>query len=133
MFRVNELPSANEKEFDLAFTLLTVNMHYNNGDHSLQFQIKAPKEDRKYRSKIVDVHDTEGPLCPTTAFAKWQSQLETWPSRQPAFRWDNGKPLTPKKFNKVLKDRFAHLPVQKFTSHCFRIEAALRLGAPTRP
>jgi hypothetical protein len=129
MFRIRELVSEKDHEFDPAFTLLTDNIHVDESGPTIQVQLKAPKEDKKCRSKVVDVYSTGGPTCPVQAFLKWKAMLNDWPQQTPAFRWSNGKPLTAKRFNAVLKTCLQHLPSRTPTSHCFRIGAASRLGA----
>ena len=134
LFRIRELVSEREDTFDPAFTLLTDNIHISTGANqgAIQFQLKAPKEDKKHRSKIVDVYGTGGQTCPVNAFTKWKAAVNCWPPGQPAFRWQDGRPLTAKRFNAVLKDRLAGTVQggdRAFTSHCFRIGAASRLGA----
>lgn len=133
LFRVQELLCEKATEFDPAFTLLTSNIHWEPHDlpKSLQFQLKAPKEDRKCRSTIVDVYSNDSPTCPVRAFTKWVQNIKHWPANQPAFRWSDGSPLTASQFNKILKERLEGLSDSQraFTSHCFRIGAASRLGA----
>ena len=131
LFRVRELLSEKETEFDPAFTLLTDDIKTSDSSQhgSIHFQLKAPKEDKKNRTKIVDVYGTGNPTCPVRAMAKWQAKMP-WPANQPAFRWQNGTPLTAKKFNQVLKEHFGPSAegTRAFSSHCFRIGAASRLG-----
>lgn len=132
MFRIRELVADKEEEFDPAFTLLTENVCIlDQGEFgSIQFQLKAPKEDKKCRSKIVDVYGSGEPSCPVQAVSKWKERV-SWPAGQPAFRWDDGRPLTAKKFNSILKEmlqKWVPAGTKPFTSHCFRIGAASRLG-----
>jgi hypothetical protein len=132
LFRIGELTCDKEDEFDPAFTLLTNDICVKQeGEFGhIQFQLKAPKEDKKQRSKIVDVYGNNGPTCPVRALTKWKTKI-TWPADQPAFRWDNGLPLTARKFNRLLKELLGDstTPGEKaFSSHCFRIGAASRLG-----
>jgi hypothetical protein len=133
LFRVQELLCEKPDVFDPAFTLLTSNIFWDHptDPQALQFQLKAPKEDRKCRSTIIDVYRQDSPTCPVRAFIKWHKNLGHWPEGQPAFRWANGTPLTASHFNKTLKDRLAGFTDSPhgFTSHCFRIGAASRLGA----
>ncbi len=133
LFRVQELLCDREDAFDPAFTLLTTDIQLNSDSQqdSLQFNLKAPKEDKKCRSKIVDVYSNGTPTCPVRAFTKWKAELKSWPPTQPAFRWDDGTPLTARCFNKILKDKLADAapnPHAKLSSHSFRIGAASRLG-----
>jgi len=131
LFRVRELLAEREGEFDPAFTMLTSDIRISDSGEfgTIHFRLKAPKEDKKNRSKIVDVYGTGTDTCPARAFKKWHTKMD-WPQDQPAFRWSNGTPLTAKKFNQILS---THLGgggegQKPFTSHCFRIGAASRLG-----
>jgi len=131
LFRVRELLAEREGEFDPAFTMLTSDIRISDSGEfgTIHFRLKAPKEDKKNRSKIVDVFGTGTDTCPVRAFKKWHTKMD-WPQDQPAFRWSNGTPLTAKKFNQILS---THLGgggggQKPFTSHCFRIGAASRLG-----
>jgi hypothetical protein len=133
LFRIRELVSEKEAEFDPAFTLLTDDIYVaETGEFgTVQFRLKAPKEDKKNRSKIVDVYGTGGPTCPVQAFSKWQARV-SWPAGQPAFRWEDGRPLTAKRFNSILKETMTGQGQEgdrTFSSHCFRIGAASRLGS----
>jgi hypothetical protein len=134
LFRIRELVSEREDTFDPAFTLLTNDVHISPTSHppSIQYQLKAPKEDKKHRSKVVDVYGTGGPTCPVNALSKWMTANNCWPPNQPAFRWQDGRPLTAKRFNTILKEQLGNSTSEGqrvFTSHCFRIGAASRLGA----
>ena len=134
-FRIHELLCKVENSFDPDFTLLgsdiQVAREKNQGEHeSLQIRIKAPKEDRKGDSIIVDVYETFNDLCPVTAFKKWKQRCEL-EAEQPLFRWSNGAPLTGKKFNEILRERLAGYvegAEELFSSHSFRSGAASMLG-----
>jgi len=129
-FRIGELLNSKSSEFDPHFELTTEDVHTT--DSSNQFRLKAPKEDRKGRSTIVDVYATGGPNCPVHAFKKWKELDNNWPERQPAFRWDSGKPFTQNQFRKIMKERLAGFienPEDIFCSHSFRIGAASMLGS----
>ena len=78
---------------------------HNKTVNMLRLKIRKPKETRG--SKSVDVEVFELPGCfysATTAFAKWRdcSSLDTEP-HLPLFRRENGKLLTPRDLNGILK------------------------------
>jgi hypothetical protein len=108
-----------------------------NGRHPLYrsgepIRLKAPKEDRKGRSSIVDVYATGGPSCPVHALREWKKLNKHWPAQQPAFRWDSGKPFTQNQFRNILEHRLAGYvdnPEEMFCTHSFRIGTASMLGA----
>jgi hypothetical protein len=129
-FRIGELLCQKASEFDPNFELMTNDIF--TAVDSNQFRLKAPKEDRKGRSTIVDVYAAEGPNCPVRALRKWMAADGQWPDRQPAFRWSDGRPLTQNQFRKILKDRLTgHVedPEAVFCTHSFRIGIASMLGA----
>jgi hypothetical protein len=128
-FRIGELLCSKSSEFDPDFELTTDDIL--STDSSSQFRLKAPKEDRKGKSTIVDVYATGGPFCPVHALSRWREVNQHWPSGQPAFRWDNGKPLTQGQFRKIMEDRltgFIDNPADIFCTHSFRIGTASMLG-----
>jgi hypothetical protein len=128
-FRIGELLCGKSSEFDPDFELTTEDIATT--DKSIQFKLKAPKEDRKGKSTIVDVFATEGPFCPFRAFKKWKEVNGHWPAHQPAFRWDDGRPLTQNQFRKIMGERlegFVENPEDIFCTHSFRIGVASMLG-----
>jgi hypothetical protein len=92
-------------EFDPRFELTTDDIHSTGTEN--QFRLKAPKEDRKGKSSIVDVYATGGPNCPVHAFTEWKRLNKHWPAQQPAFRWESGKPFTQNQFRSILEHRLA--------------------------
>ena len=129
-FRIGELLNTKSSEFDPDFDLTTNDVHTT--DNTNQFRLKAPKEDRKGRSTIVDVYATGGPNCPVHALAEWKKLNKEWPDNQPAFRWESGKPFTQNQFRKIMKERltgYVDNPEDIFCSHSFRIGAASMLGS----
>ena len=128
-FRVGELLCGKATEFDPDFDLLTGDIH--STDKANQFRLKCPKEDKKGKSTIVDVYATGGPHCPVRALQSWKQLQGHWPEKQPAFRWDNGRPFTQNQFRKIVNDRLnKHIenPSQVFCTHSFRIGNASRMG-----
>jgi len=128
-FRIGELLCGKSSEFDPDFELTTDDVNISSSAN--QFRLKAPKEDRKGKSIIVDVYATDGPFCPVHALEKWQAVNKHWPANQPAFRWDDGRPLTQNQFRKIMGERltgFVENPEDIFCSHSFRIGVASMLG-----
>jgi hypothetical protein len=135
-FRIHEILSKVESEFDPDFTLLTENVRSENrssvsGGKSIVVTLKCPKESKKGGAAvIVEIFETGGVLCPVKAFQKWESRAKP-AAGFPLFREANGTPLTGVKLNKWLKDRLqTHVDYQKgkFTSHSFRSGLATTLG-----
>ena len=128
-FRIGELLCNKNSEFDPNFELTTDDVHISSETN--QFRLKAPKEDRKGRSVIVDVYATAGTSCPVHALEKWRNMHRHWPSCQPAFRWDDGKPFTQNQFRQIMKERLDGIienPEDVFCTHSFRIGTASMLG-----
>ena len=135
-FRGAELLCRTEKNFDPAYTLLAEDVallsNSETGDTSLQFRIKAPKEDKAGRSVIVDVFQAREEICPVSAYKKWKALGPPFERGQPAFRWADGTPLTTKRLNSILRDRLAgYLEGDEkfYTTHSFRTGAASMMGA----
>jgi hypothetical protein len=129
-FRIGELLCGKATEFDPDFELTTHDVA--STDTATQFRLKAPKEDRKGKSTIVDVYATGGPFCPVHALTKWREVNGYWPDLQPAFRWDDGRPFTQNQFRKIMEDRltgFVDNPADIFCTHSFRIGVASMLGS----
>jgi len=138
-FRGSELLSKSEVQFDPAYTLLAedVQLVQETGPDGqtthLQFRIKAPKEDKKGRSVVVDVFPSRLDICPVAAFQKWAKLNPPTDAGQPAFRWASGTPLTSRKLNYILKDRltgYLEGAESFYTTHSFRTGAASMMGAP---
>jgi hypothetical protein len=128
-FRIGELLCGKTSEFDPDFELTTNDVA--SSASANQFKLKAPKEDRKGKSTIVDVYATGGPFCPVHALNRWKDVNKHWPDNQPAFRWDDGRPFTQNHFRKILNERlegFVDNPEDIFCSHSFRIGIASMLG-----
>jgi len=134
-FRGAELLCRSEQKFDPAYTLLAedvaLSQSRETGESSLQFKIKAPKEDKLGRSTIVDVFQSREDICPVAAFKKWRALGPPFEVGQPAFRWENGTPLTSRKLNSILKDRltgYLEGAEELYTTHSFRTGAASMMG-----
>ena len=135
-FRGIELLCRQESCFDPAFNLLAEDIAVvedsESGGHALQIKVKAPKEDKRGKSVIVDVFQARRDICPVTAYIKWQKLLPPSEPGLPAFRWSSGAPLTSRRLNSILKDRLAGYldgAEAQYTSHSFRTGAASMMGS----
>ena len=136
-FRIHEILSHTEKQFDPNFTLLLrdINLKTLNINkvsvNIIQVRIKSPKTDRIGVDAIIDVYESKGPLCPVKAFKKWKQYASHLSSASPAFRDESGRPLTGAKFNKILKSflgKHINYKLGKISSHSFRSGMASLLG-----
>ena len=137
-FRIHELLSKHESTFDPAFTLLHEDIRVapvsvnGTAEQAVQVLVKAPKESKAGRTILVDVYQANEKVCPVKAFRKWRDAATHLEAGQPAFRLPDGTPLTGKRLNQILRDRLAGVLDTgngKYTTHCFRIGWASRLGA----
>ena len=136
-FRVGELLARVESTYDPLYTLLgqdikviTLKIGQANVE-TIQVNIKSQKTDRVGVNCLIDVYESGGIICPVKAYNKWKDTATTRDSRKPAFRLDNGKPLTTSKFNKYLKSLLGgHIDYNKskITGHSFRAGIASLLG-----
>jgi len=132
-FRAHELMCKVENSFDPAFTLLgqdTVLVKDTTGKEVLQIKLKAPKENKKGNTVIVDVFQTDNDICPVKAFKKWV-KLQPLEIDKPVFRFASGVPLTGRKFNEILRERlrgFVKDIDTLYSSHSFRSGAASRMA-----
>lgn len=133
-FRGSELLCREQGHFDPAFTLCSEDMKVtvdNENRKSLQFKIKAPKEDKVGKSIIVDVFEGPEDICAVRAMCKWLGKNPPREIGQPLFRWKNGLPLTSSQMNNLLRDRlsgFIEGGDKFFTTHSFRTGAASMMG-----
>ena len=97
----------------------------------LQILIKSPKEDRIGSEVVVDVYETKGKFCPVKHYEKWLKTCPPILSKKPAFLKPDGKPLTGREFNKILKQLLCpHIDYtrKKISTHSFRGGMATMLG-----
>ena len=136
-FRIHEILCRQENTFDPCFTLMSQDIRIGKfkvrGEdvETLQIQIKSPKEDRTGKDHIIDVYETKGDLCPVRAYKNWINSGPPCAANKPAFRLPNGKPLTGRRFNRILKTLLSpHLDYSKggISSHSFRGGMATLLG-----
>lgn len=132
--RGGELLSKSTEQFDPAFTLLRQDLKLvvdkeKGGQAVLQVKLKAPKEDKDTKALIVDIFQSNTSICPVRAFAKWEKMSKGDSQDQPAFRLHTGIPLTPRRFNEILKERLSgYIDDQKILAHSFRSGAASMMG-----
>lgn len=134
-FRVHELLSRNETEFDPDFVLLKKDVQLKSeaggGRQVLELTLRCPKENKSAAATVVEVFETKGSLCPVKAYSRWRSKFKG-DTNLPCFRWANGTPLTGRKFNVWLKERTESFLVgQKgfLSSHSFRIGLATTMAS----
>lgn len=135
--RIHELLSRKENSFDPSFTLLARDIKIKKikigkeTEKILQISIKSPKEDRIGREVIIDIYSSHGLLCPVKAFEKWLNTNPPADADKPAFRDENGTPLTGRKLNQILKTCLSeHINYEDgyVTSHSFRSGIASLMG-----
>lgn len=128
-FRVHETLARTEQQFDPAFTLLSKDVKLREvtidgkKESLLQLCLKSPKEDRIGASSFVDVYETKGLLCPIRAYKKWKATNPPNEPNMPAFRTEDGVPLTGRELNKILKKSLRKHDFYQsgtITSHSFR-------------
>lgn len=136
-FRIHELLAVQEATFDPLFTLLGSDITHRSDNlngktiETLQIKLKSQKTDRVGVDTLVDVYESGSTLCPVRAFKKWKATSTQFSNKKPAFRLENGKPLTGKKFNKYLKQLLGrHLDYERerITSHSFRAGITTLMG-----
>ena len=135
-FRGIELLAREEHQFDPAYTLLAEDIAVvpDNSEPDcwmVQYRIKSPKECKKGATVIVDVFHSQQNICPVLAIQKWRNAGGLAEIGQPGFRWSDGKPLTSKRFNEMLKDRLTGYidgGEKLYSSHSFRAGAASMLA-----
>lgn len=136
-FRIHELLSRTERQFDPCFTLLSSDikirtMRVNNTTtKAIQIRVKSPKTDRIGADTLVDVYESNGPICPVKALEKWLSVARSRNKNSPFFCDETGKPLTGARFNTILRlhfSKYINYKVGKITSHSFRAGIASLLG-----
>jgi hypothetical protein len=135
-FRGGEILCKSETSFDPAFTLLSEDVRARKGERKgeriLEFSLKAPKESKAGKVIVVDVYQSVEELCPVRAYEKWKQEGGLVVKGQPAFRWADGRPLTPAALNILLKSLLkGFMPGAErwFTVHSFRTGAASWLGS----
>ena len=134
-FRIHELLSRREEEFDPSHTLLRQDIKIvwdrEANKEVILVLVKWPKEDKKGTGVEVEVYETGSEVCPVKALRKcWKCTKESRED-QPAFRQENGKAWTGRRFNEELKkllgphmdDRYG-----KVTAHSFRSGVTSMLG-----
>lgn len=137
-FRIGELLSTNESQFDQQTCLLGRDISIENWSQDgeslklLKIWLKCPKELKFGKGIMVEVFETKTKLCPVAALEKWKaaSKIATTASK-PAFRLENGLLYTGKQFNKDLEKLLGkHIDYKstKILSHSFRAGLATAMA-----
>ena len=136
-FRVGELLARVEASFDPLFTLLgedvklvTLTIKQERVE-TIQIKIKSQKTDRIGVDCIIDVYESNGAICPVSAYKKWRATTSVSDRNLPAFSREDGRPLTSARFNKYLKSLLGkHIDYTggAITGHSFRAGIASLLG-----
>ena len=93
------------------------------GEDVVSLTLRSPKEVRGLQTVEVELFEVMGDLCPVQAFRKFRERNKVGEEEDlPVFRWDSGKNITLKRFNKLLKgllmDRYEYEGA--LGVHCFR-------------
>ena len=129
-FRIHELLSREESNYDPTTTLLGMNIRVitvrvgDRDENILVVNLKNPKEDKYGMGVNVELFETKTFSCPVTSWIKLLnvSTVKPCPTK-PVFRQSNGKCLTGAKFNKVLKSllgQYLDYGKGQYLSHSFR-------------
>ena len=142
-FRIHELLSRNELEFDPTTTLLGKDLRLvrtkvgGKDEEIMIIHLKSPKEDSLKQGVNIELFSTGTLTCPLQAWHKWAKirscRLEP---TKPIFRQQGGKCLTGSCFNKDLKGllgRYIDYNHHKFLSHSFRAGYASMMAAAGYP
>ena len=136
-FRIHELLARQESNFDPLFTLLHQDVLIKpiklNGREvsTVQVRLKSQKTDRVGIDAIVDIYESGSGLCPVRALKKWWDCAPKLSNSKPAFRLENGKPLTGRKYNSWLRkllENHIDYSKERITSHSFRAGIATLMG-----
>jgi hypothetical protein len=132
-FRMGELLTDHEEEFDPTLNLLTEDIVISKDSNScklLQLKLKLPKENRTGKPVIVDLFENNS-FCPIKAIESWILSSPPREKGMPAFRLKSGAALTKKHFNAILKRCLnKNLPAGMgfFSGHSFRAGIPSMLG-----
>ena len=127
-FRIGELLAPNKTTFDPYCTLLGRDIKLKQEKYgsstieTVQITLKTEKTNKSSKHTIIDVYASEGHLCPVKAFKRWSRHNPCDPDL-PAFRDDDGSPLTQKEFNSFLADfsrKYLDTGKRTLSSHSFR-------------
>ena len=132
-FRMGELLTENESQFDPAHNLLTedVIIVEDNGQKTIQLKIKSPKESRTGKEIIVDLFENNT-LCPVKALENWLKSAPPQEKGMPMFRQKNGAAFTKKKLNEILNKYLnKNVPPGQgfFSGHSYRSGVPSLLGS----
>jgi hypothetical protein len=137
-FRIHEILCQQESYYDPDFTLLGGDVQVKSwsskgggNTRAIIVSVKAPKENKKGGTAVVDVYETEGPTCPVKAFTRWRDRT-SYDANMILFKEEDGTPLTGRKFNALLRQLLEpHIDYSKgqITAHSFRSGIPSLLGA----
>jgi hypothetical protein len=133
-FRMGELLTDKEEEFDPASDLLTEDIIITKGSNNqkiLQIKLKLSKENRSNKDIIVDLFQNDT-FCPIKAMESWINSSTRQEKGMPAFRLTNGTSLTKKRFNSILKSCLnKNIPPGAgfYSGHSFRAGIPSMLGS----
>ena len=138
-FRIHELLSRSEKEFDPLTTLLGNNVSLHNlkiediKEEVLMVHLQSPKEDKLRQGVTVELFGTGTVTCPIDAFKKWRKVRSGNTNKAlPLFRCENGKCYTGNKFNRDIKSllgQYINYDEKKYLSHSFRAGLASMMAS----
>ena len=99
---------------------------------TIQVLLKSPKEDRIGKGKVIDIYQSDRPICPVRTMQRWL-RLRSWTEKSaPMFRYEHRSCLTGRKLNILLRQFLEkHLDYEqgKFSSHSF-LAVMARCWAP---
>ena len=138
-FRVHELLSRREDEFDPLTTLLGSDVNLCKvvidgvTENVLKVSLKHPKEDTLGKGVVVELFSTDTCDCPVAAWKKWRVVSKVAMSRVgPVFRLPSGACYTGNQFNKDIKSLLSphiNYDEKRFLSHSFRAGMASMMAA----
>jgi len=133
-FRIHELLCKHESTFDPDRCLLKRDVSVGGGEEgrggTVSVRLKCPKERKAGRPTVVDILEIGGPLCPWKAFNRWSARTEQRED-MPMFCWQDGTPLTGRRFNEEIKRLLgdsASTSKGTISSHSFRSAVPTILG-----
>jgi len=133
-FRIHEILAREERRFDPKWTLLNRDLKVvqdKEGKATMLVTVKWPKEDKVGKEIEVEVLESRTETCPVRAWRKWQQCTGRRKPDQPAFRLEDGRAFTGRKFNTILKRLLEdHIDYSQgsISAHSFRSGVTTELG-----
>jgi len=133
-FRIHELLCRDETSFDPRLSLLTENVKTvkDDGQEVVQVWLKWPKENKTGGEFVVEVFPSDNSHCPVRALKKWWRSGPPRELGMPAFRLEDGTPMTGRTFNATIRNLLrGHVNYGEgaVTAHSFRSGVPSLLGA----